>query len=210
MRVSFFQRSPQPGLRVHPVQQGHHGRGQLPLHRQGNCGWPQLCLSFSPLSSSTLLPFKLEAFGELACTLCSYQALLVTPASGASILSVMNAFLQDPPTSIHIAKCLCDSTGPPCVHLHPDFGLFRKHLSDQLDQNTYLGQRTLEAPGICFTLQGHVFLVIIPINSRLPQTTSLPPQFLAGDVIPACLWSALFSGLSLPPCFIGLNSTSLS
>lgn len=91
--------------------------------------------------------------------------------------SVMNAFLQDPPTSIHIAKCLCDSTGPPCVHLHPDFGLFRKHLSDQLDQNTYLGQRTLEAPGMCFTLQGHVFPVIIPINSRLPQTTSLPPGF---------------------------------
>lgn len=145
MSVSFFQRSPQPGLRVHPIQQGHHGRRQLPLHRQGNCGWPQLCLlSVSPLSSSILLPFKLGAFVEL----CSYQGTLVN-CSCSHQLSFMNALLQDPPHSTHIGLFLCGSTGPLCVHLHPEFGLLiRKYLSalalglsDQLNLHTYLGHR---------------------------------------------------------------------
>lgn len=43
--VCFLQGPPQPGLRVHPLQQGHHGGRQLPLQGPGNPGaaasWPR-------------------------------------------------------------------------------------------------------------------------------------------------------------------------
>lgn len=152
----------------------------------------------------------------LACTLCSYQGPLVTPASVAPTL-----FCECPssgPSHLN-SYCvfLCDSTSPPCVYLHPELGLFiRKHLSaltlglsDQLDLYSYFGQRTLENPGICFTPTR-------PSPSRnyahqfpAPTNHILFPQFLSGDLISACLWSVLFPELFLQPCYIGFNSTSL-
>lgn len=95
------------------------------------------------------------------------------------------------------------------VRLHPELGLFiRKHLSaltlglsDQLNLYTYLGQRTLETPGICFTPTR-------PSPSRdythqfLAPTNHIPfPQFLSGDLISACLLIGTVSW-TVPPTLL--------
>lgn len=118
------------------------------------------------------------AFVVLAHTLCSHQGPLVTPAPVASTLF----HERDPPTSTHIALFLCDSTSPPCLHLHPEFGLFiRKHLSaltlglsDQLNLYTYLtlgGSWDLLPPHThTHTAKSFHQFPSISINSRFPQT----------------------------------------